>query len=58
MRRSTGRAPKTMRAAGLKRSAPVDAEMPLLRRDAAYDYPDDEADISPRERRGVRVSLA
>ena len=49
------RAPKTMRSAGLKRSAPV-AEMPL-RRDAAYDYPDDEADLSPRERRGVRVSL-
>jgi len=48
-------APKTLRSAGLKRSAPV-TEMPL-RRDAAYDYPDDEADISPRERRGVRVSL-
>jgi cell division protein FtsQ len=44
-----------MRAAGLKRRATVE-EMPL-RRDAAYDYPDDDADIAPRERRGLRVSL-
>ncbi len=28
-----------------------------LRRDTAYDYPDDEADIAPRERRGLRLTL-
>lgn len=49
------RAPKTIRSAGLKRSAPV-TEMPL-RRDVAYDYPDDEADLNPRERRGLRLSF-
>ncbi|HEY5056527.1 MAG TPA: FtsQ-type POTRA domain-containing protein [Acidobacteriaceae bacterium] len=49
------RAAKGLRAAGLKRSALV-TEMPL-RRDGAYDYPEDEAEIVPRERRGVRINL-
>lgn len=49
------RAPKEMRAAGLKRSAPV-TEMPV-RRDGGYDYPDDEADIVQHEPRGLRISL-
>jgi cell division protein FtsQ len=49
------RAPKGLRAAGLKRSAPV-TEMPL-RRDGAYDYPEDEPEVVPRERRGMRINL-
>lgn len=48
------RASNQMRAAGLKRSAPV-TEMPL-RRAAAYDSDGDE-DFTPRQRRGVRISF-
>jgi len=51
----TPRAAKGLRAAGLKRSASVE-EMPL-RRAVAYDYADDDADIAPREKSGVRVTL-
>jgi len=49
------RASKGLRAAGLKRSALV-TEIPL-RRDGAYDYAEDEAEVAPRERRGLRINL-
>ena len=49
------RAAKSLRAAGLKRSASVE-EMPL-RRAAAYDYDDDDAEITAREARGLRLAL-